>query len=416
MAEFKRDGRYLLARVEREPIMTRFGSLLAVSAISLSAAPAVLRADATVAQQIVVRRAIELLPPEVAGVFRDNIAELEEHCLEPDGVWPRDPDKRDRVRWHYVMLDLEGREDAKQARLEAASRFPQDDIAARRLYTRLKRPDAGRLPWIIEEQFKQLVDAFEEGDASRIVERAGYLMHFATDAALPFNTTRDRDGTAAGNLALGRPRPGERHYDNQNVRFRFHDELVRRNRDRYEQRIILTADDTDGIANPLQRAFAVLTEALGTLDDILAADRQILTALNVTDEASFGEMQEKYYDLLDERCGDICVERLQSAALFSGKLITGAWSVAGKPNAGKIRARAQTTDSAVASAGKPKGEKANGAAPAAGAVVGSRNSNVYHRADCEWAMKINPGNLVKFNSAKEAAADGRRPCTRCKPG
>ncbi|HEY3244414.1 MAG TPA: hypothetical protein VGM03_13800 [Phycisphaerae bacterium] len=389
---------------------------LAIVAVPLGFGPADVRADATVAQQIVARRAVELLPPDIAAIFRDHAAELEERCLEPDVLWTRDPDKRDRARWHYIMLDIEAKAATKEARLEAASRLPHDDIAARRLYTRLKRPDAGRLPWIIEDSFKQLVDAFEDGEASKIIECAGHLMHFALDAALPFNATRDSDGLEAGNLSLGRLRPGERHYENQNARQRVFDELIRRNREHYEQHILLTADDTDGISNPRERSFTVLTEALGTLDEVLTADREILSALNVIDESSFGEMQEKYYDQLNERCGDLCVERLRAAALFGGKLVAGAWSVAGKPNAEKIRARGsngKTVAAAPAKGGKPA---TNGAAPASSGVVGSRNSNVYHRPDCEWAQKIAPGNLVKYNSAKEAAADGRKPCGKCKPG
>jgi hypothetical protein len=39
----------------------------------------------------------------------------------------------------------------------------------------------------------------------------------------------------------------------------------------------------------------------------------------------------------------------------------------------------------------------------------------YHRSTCRWAVKIDAGNLVGYDTAAEAVADGRRPCQVCKP-
>jgi hypothetical protein len=47
--------------------------------------------------------------------------------------------------------------------------------------------------------------------------------------------------------------------------------------------------------------------------------------------------------------------------------------------------------------------------------VGSKNSNKYHYPTCRAAQKIKPGNLVTFNSAKDAQAAGYVPCKVCKP-
>jgi len=47
--------------------------------------------------------------------------------------------------------------------------------------------------------------------------------------------------------------------------------------------------------------------------------------------------------------------------------------------------------------------------------VGSAKSDKYHYPNCEWAQKINPANLVKFKSAKEAQEAGYVPCKVCRP-
>ena len=45
----------------------------------------------------------------------------------------------------------------------------------------------------------------------------------------------------------------------------------------------------------------------------------------------------------------------------------------------------------------------------------SQNSNKYHYPSCKWAQKINPKNLVKFNSPEQAIKAGYVPCKVCKP-
>jgi len=45
--------------------------------------------------------------------------------------------------------------------------------------------------------------------------------------------------------------------------------------------------------------------------------------------------------------------------------------------------------------------------------VASKKSRVFHRADCIWAQRIKPENLIGFNSREEAIRSGRRPCRRC---
>jgi len=47
--------------------------------------------------------------------------------------------------------------------------------------------------------------------------------------------------------------------------------------------------------------------------------------------------------------------------------------------------------------------------------ISSKNSRVFHKADCAWAKRISPGNLVGYNSRDEAIKAGKKPCEKCKP-
>ena len=47
--------------------------------------------------------------------------------------------------------------------------------------------------------------------------------------------------------------------------------------------------------------------------------------------------------------------------------------------------------------------------------VGSKNSDVYHYPSCHYVDRINPENLIYFDTPEDAIAAGYRPCKACKP-
>ena len=47
--------------------------------------------------------------------------------------------------------------------------------------------------------------------------------------------------------------------------------------------------------------------------------------------------------------------------------------------------------------------------------VASKNSSVFHRADCRWARNITAANRVTYATREEAIRAGKRPCKTCKP-
>ena len=47
--------------------------------------------------------------------------------------------------------------------------------------------------------------------------------------------------------------------------------------------------------------------------------------------------------------------------------------------------------------------------------VASRNSEVFHRANCKSAAKISAKNLVRYSTREEAVEAGKKPCEECDP-
>jgi hypothetical protein len=93
---------------------------------------------------------------------------------------------------------------------------------------------------------------------------------------------------------------------------------------------------------------------------------------------------DEFYLMLDEKLGPIVVERIRQGALLAANLIGGAWQAAGAPNLADIRTRGSAEEPVVAQKLKPKD------------IIGSKNSTVFHHAECRFAKNIAPENLVRF--------------------
>lgn len=370
------------------------------------------------AQRLVARKSVDLLPDQIAPLFRLHLDELQERVVEPDTVWRQDKNLRDRLAWHRTAMDIEATEQTSEARMAAAGRFPRDRTAAKRLYSRLGKRGSGELIWVIEDYYNELAEAFRNGTESEVTRRSGYLMHFAADTACPFNASSNHDGKLTGSLDLGRQRLGHPQYAHRTLADRFMGELVRRNRSRFSDAIKLSAGDYDPVDEPAGRARAALLVSLSTLDEIITADAEIVTLMGLESGEQLLARADEYYQLLDAKCGSICVERLHDAAALAANLIAGAWVAGGEPSIEQIRRRDQGTEHSASLTAAETVKTKETTTPKrtdGGAIVGSSHSQVYHFYNCVHANRIAPENLVGFKSIAEAKGQGRRPCRVCRP-
>jgi hypothetical protein len=58
---------------------------------------------------------------------------------------------------------------------------------------------------------------------------------------------------------------------------------------------------------------------------------------------------------------------------------------------------------------------ASAATPLTESYVASRNSAVFHKADCKSAVRIVEKNLVRYANRDEAIQAGKKPCHECNP-
>ena len=149
-----------------------------------------------VGHEMAARAAVATLPREMPAFFRDAGPQLVHLNPEPDRWRVREQREMDQAFQYDHYVDLEN---VPEGAFDAPDRF----IYLRLLYEAgLERPerDTGFLPYRITELYQRTVNGFRrwraEGSdtrrdwiAERIVNDAGILGHYVTDASQPHHTT-----------------------------------------------------------------------------------------------------------------------------------------------------------------------------------------------------------------------------------
>ena len=358
------------------------------------------------AYEIVAGAAVPLLPDSLQPLFEARLDEVRRSAIG-EIIESGGPDVRPkRDHHHFIMLDVAARGGDQNARRAAAHEFPESCAAARKLFKRhgVDRDQGGMLPWIIMDRYRELVGAFEDGEEGLIARKAGVLLHFVTDAALPFNTTSNRDGQAAGHLSWSAEQGSPNAIPHRTVRYRCQGELIRRSQDQLQYEVRVWPERFQRVGDPSKAVFAILGNSHSYVGPLLEIDADLISRLRITGADSFVASADEYYELLAARAGPIVESRLEAAALLTAELIAAAWAEAGSP-----LSENETSGPLPAAKTSPT------ASPAEHPYVGSRNSTVFHRVDCPHARRIKAENRVHFETVEEALAAGRTPCKACRP-
>jgi hypothetical protein len=298
---------------------------------------------------------------------------------------------------HTFPLDCAAKQSGGEERRAAARQFPMDYAAAREQLKRYGGDEGELLPWIVQRQYAALVESMKQRNEERISRDAGAMLHFAVDAALPFNATDTRWADAlssAFDTRAPHPRSMRRHYQV---------ELVERVRDRlaFEARI-----------DP-RRVTSVVDPVAATFDTLRTAHAAALALEEEEDREAAPHPQTDKSALQDSAFIDgatpILETQIESGALLGARLIVSAWIEAGKP------ALPVATAGPASEPVSTPAIAASGASKSAAALFGSRSTKIFHRANCSHAMRIKPENRVNFDTAAQAKAQGRTPCKTCKP-
>jgi hypothetical protein len=253
------------------------------------------------AHKYIMRRAIDLLPPELKPFYVRYREEIVVRVVDPDlwrnVGWPEEPN-------HFVDFGV------REYGPYPFTALPRDYGAALGKFGRVTLERNGLLPWREEEMFGNLRRAFEGmgRDApyavSDVVVFSAVAAHYMQDAYQPLHATDNFDGARTGQ---------------QGIHARFERDLFERD----ESRLSISPGTVTPFSSARDAAFEVLLESFRLVDPLLAADRKAIAGRDAYDDAYFAAFFTSVEPLLEQRIG--------GAIAATASLIVGAWQLAGKP-------------------------------------------------------------------------------------
>jgi hypothetical protein len=249
----------------------------------------------------IMRRAMDLLPPDLKPFFTAHRDEIIIRVVDPDlwrnVGWEDDPN-------HFVDFGV------PEFGPYPFAALPRDYGAAIEKFGAATLKRYGLLPWREAEQFGNLRRALEgftrqAPDAvSDTVLFAAVASHYIQDAHQPFHATNDFDGQLTGQTGL---------------HARFERDLI----ERFESRFTIHPAAPVPITTPRDAAFDALLVGYQLVDPILAADREAIAGKDTYDD--------EYFERFFARVRPILERRLGESITVTAGIIIGAWVQAGKP-------------------------------------------------------------------------------------
>jgi hypothetical protein len=275
---------------------------IAVTTVTVAFAPSSAFAWGAAAHRYIMRRSIDLLPPDMRPFFTDHRDELVLRVNDPD-LWRTAG--WDEAANHFVDFGM------SELGPYPFSVLPRDFDAAIEKFgiPMLKR--IGLLPWREAEEFGNLRRAFEgfarrspyaPGDA---VLFASVAAHYLQDAYQPFHATNNYDGQLT----------------NQNgVHARFETTLF----ERFESRLTINPALASPIVHPRDASFDTLLASYRLVPQVLLADMEAVAGKEAYDDDYFETFFAKVRPVLERRLGE--------AITATASILWGAWEQAGRPS------------------------------------------------------------------------------------
>lgn len=287
----------------------RFRAVAALALLALLLQPAPAAAWGFAAHQFIMRRALELLPPELKPFFESRRDEVVVRVKDPDlwrnAGWPEDAN-------HFMDFGVKEYGDYPFREL------PRDYTAALEKFGQATIQKNGRLPWRFAEAFGNLRRGFEGFGRNSsyapddVVLFAGMAAHYIQDATMPLHAADNYDGIQTGQ---------------RGIHSRFEMELF----ERYQDRLTLAPPAMAPVSQPDDLAWEILLDSYQQVEPLLKADKEAAAGLEFYDTT--------YFDRFYRNAGPLMQRQISRAIAATAAVITGAWIEAGRPPVGALKPR-----------------------------------------------------------------------------
>lgn len=288
----------------------RKAGLVSALLIAASLVPAPALAWGAMAHRYIMRRAIDLLPPEIKPFFEHHRDELVMRVNDPD-------------LWRVIGFEQEPPNHQIDFGVDEYGPYPflalprSYDAAVEKFGAATVRRH-GLLPWRTMEEFGNLRRGFHgfRTDQPFVIGNtvlfASALAHYVQDAHQPLHVHNNYDGQLSGQRGL---------HD------RFELELF----ERFELRLTITPAAVRPIANVRDFVFEAALASYQLVPQILEADRQAIGTNDTYDDA--------YFERFVSNIRPVLEQRLSESITATASIITAAWDQDGRPAVTLERAR-----------------------------------------------------------------------------
>jgi len=274
---------------EPRPVRVQPLLVLSLAGLVLLAAPRAAVAWGEPVHRAVTGRAIDTLPKGLKPFYKAHRYEMPALSVEPAPTEEEGPERRfavDRLL-PFPFTDLPRSEEALKSRFGVTA------------------TQVGRLPWLIQQAYGRLVEAFRSRDKTRILTESDLLAGLVTDLHNPLALTENADGQKTGQHGLW---------------IRFSLKLP----EAMGSDLKLDPDAAHFLDDPQEYVFGMINATYVWLDNVLYQEE-----LAKRGQAGYGEL---YYEALGGRAGPLLRERLSHAAADVGSYWYTAWTASGRPD------------------------------------------------------------------------------------
>ncbi len=251
--------------------------------------------------RLIMRHAIEVLPPELKPFYDHFRDEIVLRVVDPDlwrnVGWEDDPN-------HFLDFGV------PEYGAPPFAALPREHGAALEKFGAPTLKRNGLLPWRVAEEFGHLRRTFADlprnapYTISDAVLFSAVLSHYVQDAFQPFHATDNYDGQRTGNTG---------------IHARFERDLI----ERFGPRLTIRPGALRPIANPRDAGFDALVEGYGLVDQVLRADNEATVGKDAYDDEYFERFFAKVQPMLERQ--------ISAASAATAGAILGAWEQAGRP-------------------------------------------------------------------------------------
>lgn len=230
---------------------------------------------------------------DVSSVYADSVTKM---SINPD---IRVKTIKEQGPWHYIDIDFYPEFNKLNMILNYDSlvtKYGEDEVKKQ-----------GTLPWVIQNNYNKLVEAFKNKDYNDILYYSSELAHFVADAHMPLHTTTNYDGQLT---------------NQKGIHGRYESKMVEKYLPQIKQGFYIQQIDT--IKDPLITAFEIIDNSFQFINIILDSDKK-------AKELAYSDNTDLYYSYLWKQTDYITLIQMNNAAKNIADYIYSAWYKAGMP-------------------------------------------------------------------------------------